>query len=265
MGGWVGVWVSGWVDGWVDRLVGGIGGGIGQGLLWPRGGMGNGWWVGYMDGWLGGWVGGCVGGWAMGSHTSLDQPCLGTDMTGQGELNTPSPQFNPSRLICAISLHVQGGTLKAESTCPWHRADLQIYPWLTFNNKYINQSLVCEKSAKMVVRFFADFGKSCSHIVTKIEIWVDPTPISIYTKNQLSKLIRGRVNEDQNFKGVHYSEVFEVIKLIFILQVHVQILNYIFKVQPWVLYRSWDINKNVINIFTPKFQNVVQNALLIHL
>ena len=56
---------------------------------WVVGGVG--WWVdgwlGYMDGWVGGWV----GGWAMGSHTSLDQPCLGTDMTGQGELNTPPP------------------------------------------------------------------------------------------------------------------------------------------------------------------------------
>ena len=38
---------------------------------------------------------------------------------------TPSPQFNPSRLICGISLHVQDGTLKAETTCPWHRADLK--------------------------------------------------------------------------------------------------------------------------------------------
>ena len=63
------------------------------------------------------------------------------------------------------------------------------------NNKYINQSLVCEKSAKMAVRY-----KSCSCIITKIEIWADPTPISVYTKNQLSKLIRSWVNEDQSFK-----------------------------------------------------------------
>ena len=55
---------------------------------------------------------------ATSSHTSLQQPCLGTDMAAQGELSTaPSPQFNPSGLICAISLHVQDGTLKAESTC----------------------------------------------------------------------------------------------------------------------------------------------------
>ena len=154
---------------------------MGQGSLGPRGGMGNDWWMGCMDGWLGGWVGwmgvwvdGCVGGWAMGSHTSLDQPCLGVTWLVKVNSTPPSPHKTP-RLICAISLHVQGGTLKAESTCPWYRAHLQIYPWLkrhrlanTFNNKYINQSLVCEKSAKTVVWFFADFSKNCSWIITKI-------------------------------------------------------------------------------------------------
>ena len=101
----------------------------------------------------------------------------GTDMVGQGELNTPPSPHSTPRFICAISLHVQGGTLKAESTCPWHKAHLQIYLGLrrhglanTFNNKYINQSLVCEKLAKIVVHFFANSGKSYSPIITKIEI-----------------------------------------------------------------------------------------------
>ena len=50
----------------------------------------------WMGGWVVRWVGGCVGGWAIGSHTSLDQPCLATDMTGQGELNTtPPPDSTP--------------------------------------------------------------------------------------------------------------------------------------------------------------------------
>ena len=74
---------------------------------------------------------------------------------------------------------------------------------------------------KWLYSFFANFGKSCGQIIMKIKISADLTPISVYTENQLSKLIRSQVNEDQTFKGVCYSEVFEVTKLIFILQVHV--------------------------------------------
>ena len=61
------------------------------------------------------------------SHTSLEQPYLGqrTDMAAQGEPNPPPPPLNPSRLICGISLHVQDVTLKAETACPWHRANLK--------------------------------------------------------------------------------------------------------------------------------------------
>ena len=141
VGGWIGGWVVGWVGGWMDGWVGG-GGEIGQGLLGSRGGLGKGWWVGWMDGWLGGWVG-LVGVWVDGPRVHI--PPLTNhvwDWHGwwRGTQHSPSPHKTP-RLICAIALHVQGGTLKAESTWPWHRAHLQIYPWLkrhrlanTFNN-----------------------------------------------------------------------------------------------------------------------------------
>ena len=55
----------------------------------------------------------------MSSHTSLEQPCLGTDMATQGEPNTTStPKFNPSRLICVISIHVQYDTLNPREHMP---------------------------------------------------------------------------------------------------------------------------------------------------
>ena len=123
VGGWVSGWVSGWVDGWVDRRRNRTG------VIGTKGWDGE-WLVGGVHGWVVGWVGvmeGCVGGWAMGSHTSLDQLCLGLTFLVKGKSTLPLPHKTP-RLICAIALHVQSGTLKAESTCPWHRAHLQIYP-----------------------------------------------------------------------------------------------------------------------------------------
>ena len=87
-------WMAGWLGGWVGQLVEYDRG------CWDQGagcGMVSGW-GGLMGGCVGVWVdgmGGCMGGWAIGSHTSLDQPCLGTDMTGQGELNTPPPPIQP--------------------------------------------------------------------------------------------------------------------------------------------------------------------------
>ena len=52
-------------------------------------------------------------------------------------LPTPLPPFNPSRLICAICLHVQDGTLKAETTCPCHRGDLKTIQLKKNISKYI--------------------------------------------------------------------------------------------------------------------------------
>ena len=143
-----GEWVGGWVGVWVVGLVDGLMGGWDRrrnrtGVIGTKGWDGE-WVVGGVHGWLVGWVGGmggCVGGWGHG-FTYLPWPTMsGTDMVGEGELNTPPSPHKTPRLICAISLHVQGGTLKAESTCPWHTAHLQIYPWLkrhrlanTFNN-----------------------------------------------------------------------------------------------------------------------------------
>ena len=90
MGGWVGGWVDGWVGGWSRRRnrtgVIGIKGWVGERL------------VGGVDGWVVGWVGGiggCVGGWAKGSHTSLDQPCLGLTWLVKGNSTLPPPPIRP--------------------------------------------------------------------------------------------------------------------------------------------------------------------------
>ena len=92
MDGWVGGW-DGWVCGWRRRRsrtgVIGTKGWVGE---WVVGGIG--WWV---DGWYG-WVdgmGGCVGGWAIGSHTSLDQPCLGLTWLVKGNSTLPPPPIQP--------------------------------------------------------------------------------------------------------------------------------------------------------------------------
>ena len=83
---------------------------------WVVGGVG--WWV---DGWYG-WVdgmGGCVGGWAMGSHISLDQVYLETDMTGQGELNIPpSPPIQPLQAHLCHSAACTGCYIKGREHMP---------------------------------------------------------------------------------------------------------------------------------------------------
>ena len=66
---------------------------------------------------MGGWMG-WVGVWVDGPWVHIPPLTNHTWELTRGTQHHPSPQFNPSRLICAISLHVQGGTLKAESTCP---------------------------------------------------------------------------------------------------------------------------------------------------
>ena len=73
--------------------MGGVGGGIGQGY-WDQG---VGWEkAGGWGGCMGGWVGfGCVGGWTKGSHTSLDQPCLGLTWLVKGNSTLPPPPIRP--------------------------------------------------------------------------------------------------------------------------------------------------------------------------
>ena len=80
------------------------------------------------------------------------------------------PKFNPSRLICTISLHVQDGTLNAVSTCLWHRADLQIYPTQkkTWISKYITITMEeglcgCEQCISM--------NEPSYVILTLLDIW----------------------------------------------------------------------------------------------
>ena len=99
--GWVGVWMGRCMGGWSRSRTG---------VIETKGWVGE-WLVGGVHGWVVWWVGvwvcgmgGCVGGWDMGSHTSLDQPCLGTDMTGAGELNTPLPPIQPFQAhLCHFS------------------------------------------------------------------------------------------------------------------------------------------------------------------
>ena len=46
--------------------------------------------MGWVGVWVDGWMGG-LGGWAMGSHTSLDQSCLGLTCLVKGNSTLPPP------------------------------------------------------------------------------------------------------------------------------------------------------------------------------
>ena len=55
----------------------------------------KGWDGEWVVGGVHGWLVGCVGGWAMGSHTSLDQLCLGLTWLVKGNSTLPPPPIRP--------------------------------------------------------------------------------------------------------------------------------------------------------------------------
>ena len=100
-------------------------------------------------------------------------------MAAQGELSTaPSPQFNPSGLICAISLHVQDGTLKAESTCLWQSTHCWIIGQQTIAERNVEQT----KDVRMYIEEFI-LVDIWIHCCTEVD-WMSIGRMLVYIHSQ---------------------------------------------------------------------------------